>query len=136
MTTVPGLRGLRLSAAVQRLVRAHLRVTVQYVRSPRRRGSVLSQQPAGGHKIAQANRVEVNVSASGSARFRAVPDVLTATRVRAAKLVRNAGFVPLVVLVRSGDAQRGLVLDVQPAGASAAPAGAEIVLLVGAGARG
>ena len=127
--TVPDVVGLAQTDAVRALQDAGLKAAVQLVPSQEPAGDVVAQAREPGASLERGDTVQINVSTGPDpAPSSAVPDVVGLGEEEARDELTGAGFRVQVLKV-DAPAQRGRVVDQQPAGE--APEGWEITLTVG-----
>jgi hypothetical protein len=126
---VPSVIGLGKDDAISALHQAGFNVAIDYERSGRDEGTVLTQDPTGGAKLEQTGTVTISVSRGASAATEVdVPDVVGVSLHEAAATLRRAGFQVTVVKqaecnpsAPSCDAQSGVVWSQTPTGGQASP---------------
>ncbi|WP_063835950.1 Stk1 family PASTA domain-containing Ser/Thr kinase [Actinacidiphila yeochonensis] len=132
-TTVPGVLALPQATARQKLEQAGLDIRVRQDYSltvPR--GSVISTDPAPGHRVGDHGTVTLTVS-EGPRQAR-VPDVRGRTLATARQEIKAAGLTPgKVTEVFSDSVPRGSVVSTDPKGAVESRPGAAVDLAVSRG---
>lgn len=127
---VPRLVGLTIAEARAKARSSKLRVSERSVESPQPPGTVVGQSPRPGAEVREGSTVVLRVS-SGPARV-AVPDVTGLDEEAAARELRAAGFVPVVVEESTGDpAEDGMVLAQMPEAGTMRPKGSKVTIVVG-----
>jgi beta-lactam-binding protein with PASTA domain/tRNA A-37 threonylcarbamoyl transferase component Bud32 len=129
---VPTVAGLALDAAVAKLEAAHLaKGTVHEIFDDRvPEGDVVRQSPSDG-KAPQGSAVDLWVS-RGHAPV-PVPAVVGTSQAHAEKVLRAAGFTPVVSFAFSNDIDRGKVISVDPPEATKTSYGSPVTIQVSQG---
>ncbi|HJU36232.1 MAG TPA: Stk1 family PASTA domain-containing Ser/Thr kinase [Gaiellaceae bacterium] len=127
--TVPGVVGLSLSEATNRLNAAGFKANPQYVGSTATKDQVISQSPVPGTKAAKGTSVTVRVS-NGPPQV-TVPDVVGYTSQQAVLTLENAGFQVQQQPVSTGADQENIVQSQSPQGGSSAAKGTQVTIVVG-----
>jgi beta-lactam-binding protein with PASTA domain len=128
VVAVPNVVGRPATAATAELRAQGLTVDTSSVASNKPRGTVLSQSPAAGAKVAKGSTVAIRI-ARGMA---TVPDVVGQTRATAESAVRAAGLIPQVFTVPSTQ-PKGTVVAESPKAATRVPGGSKVRLNVSSG---
>jgi serine/threonine-protein kinase len=127
---VPRLVGLTIAEARAGARSSKLRVSERSVESPQPPGTVVGQSPRPGAEVRVGSTVVLRVS-SDPARV-AVPDVTGLDEETAARELRAAGFVPVVVEESTSDpAQDGMVLAQMPEAGTMRPERSKVAIVVG-----
>ena len=129
---VPNLRGNTVEEATSALQQAGLTLgqVTQIFSDTVPEGRVVRQDPADG-KAPTGSGVNLWVS-KGHAPV-AVPGVLNKSQDRAEKMLRAAGFVPVVQVAYSNDIARGIVIKVDPVEGTPTAYGAPVTITVSQG---
>jgi beta-lactam-binding protein with PASTA domain len=142
--TVPGVVGLPVGEATERVSRAGFRAQVARVASSQPDGTVVAQNPRGSARASRGTVVRLNVSrgpgggtttvvttATTESQV-AVPDAVGQDEAAAQATLEGAGFVVRVVdQTTTSPDQDGLVLRQSPAGGSTARSGSTVTIFVG-----
>lgn len=128
--TVPAVRGLSESDAVQKLENARLEAEVERVFAGAPKGLVVEQDPRGGEQAERGSAVALVVSKGRN--LATVPDVVGLTESQAVSRLRAREFVPRLVDVPSTD-PRGTVVAQQPPGGERAPPDSRVRLNISTG---
>ena len=131
LVAVPRVEGLRASLAVQRLRAAGLTARVENVFARQAAGTVVSQEPEAGQRVARGSGVVVRAS-RGPARV-TVPDVTGETQAAAQQRIRRAGLTPFVFRVPAEDVAEGSVVAQLPLGGTRAERGSRVRINVSTG---
>jgi len=131
--TMPNLVGLNQAAALRRLSSAGLKAELFYEDSDRPVETVIAQSPDPGRKVQAGTRVKLNASRGPNpGTQQQVPRVAGMTADEATTRLQDAGFnVQRLTQKVSRRSQDGVVVDVQPAGGSSAPAETTVTIYVG-----
>jgi beta-lactam-binding protein with PASTA domain len=113
VVVVPNVVGKRAPAATAELRAQGLTLDTSSVASSKPRGTVLSQSPEAGAKVAKGSTVVIRVSRG----MVTVPDVVGETRATAVAAIRAAGLVPQVFTVPSTQPKGTVVAQSPKAGA-------------------
>jgi beta-lactam-binding protein with PASTA domain/tRNA A-37 threonylcarbamoyl transferase component Bud32 len=130
--SVPTVTGLSLDKAVAALGAANLtKGTIHQIYDDTvAEGDIVKQSPADG-KAPQGSAVDLWVS-KGHAPV-PVPAVVGKSQDRAEKVLRTAGFTPVVQIAFSNDIERGKVISVDPPEATKSPYGSPVTIVVSQG---
>jgi beta-lactam-binding protein with PASTA domain len=128
--TVPAVRGLSESDAVQKLENARLEAEVERVFAGAPKDMVVEQDPRGGEQAERGSTVALVVSKGRN--LATVPDVVGLTESQAVSRLRAREFVPRLVDVPSTD-PRGTVVAQQPPGGERAPPDSRVRLNISTG---
>jgi beta-lactam-binding protein with PASTA domain len=128
VVAVPNVVGKGAPAATAELRAQGLAVETASVASNKPRGTVLSQSPAAGTRVAKDSTVVIRISRG----LLSVPDVVGQTRVTALAAVRAAGLVPQAFNVRSAQ-PKGTVLAQRPQAGTRVPGGSKVRLNISSG---
>jgi serine/threonine-protein kinase len=130
---VPKLVGLNQAEAQRRLNAAGFKAQVLYGDSDRPEQTVTAQSPDPGTRVPAGTRVKLVASRGPNpATQEQVPRVVGLTPAQATARLQDVGFeVQRLTQKVSTSRQDGVVVDVQPAGGSAAPAGSTVTIYVG-----
>ena len=118
--TVPDVTGMQASEAVATLHRKGLSTQTATAVSPKAPGTVLSESPAAGNRVAKGSVVTLRIS-RGKVR---VPNVVGQKTGSASATIRGAGLVPKPVKVPSPQAKGTVVAQAPHGGARLAPGSA------------
>ena len=129
--TVPDVTGMQASEAVATLHRKGLSTQTATAVSPKAPGTVLSESPAAGNRVAKGSVVTLRIS-RGKVR---VPNVVGQKTGSASATIRGAGLVPKPVKVPSPQA-KGTVVAQAPHGGSRVAPGSAVRLNVSRGPAG
>jgi len=124
---VPEVTGDSAAAAVQALQAKGFDVQTRSIVSKKETGTVLSQSPAAGSKVARASTVTIAISRG----LVTVPDTVGQTRDTAVAAVRAAGLVPRAFRVPSTQ-PKGTVVAQRPRPGARRPAGSTVRINVSA----
>ena len=125
---VPNVVGQLATAATAELRAQGLAVGTSSVASSKPRGTVLSQSPAPGAKVAKRSTVVIRVSRG----MVSVPDVVGQTRGTAVSAIRAAGLVPQAFTVPSAQ-PKGTVVSQSPKADQRVPGGSKVRLNISSG---
>jgi len=125
---VPNVVGQLATAATAELRAQGLAVGTSSVASSKPRGTVLSQTPAAGAKVAKGSTVVIRVSRG----MVSVPDVVGQTRGTAVPAIRAAGLVPQAFTVPSAQS-KGTVVSQSPKAGKRVPGGSKVRLNISSG---
>ena len=128
VVAVPNVVGKPATAATAELRAQGLTVDTSSVASNKARGTVLSQSPAAGAKVAKGSTVAIRISRG----MATVPDVVGQTRATAGSAVRAAGLVPQIFTVPSTQ-PKGTVVAESPKAGTRVPGGSKVRLNVSSG---
>ena len=120
--------GNSATAATAELRAQGLAVGTSSVASSKPRGTVLSQSPAAGVKVAKGSTVVIRVSRG----MVSVPDVVGQTRGTAVSAIRAAGLAPQTFTVPSGQ-PKGTVVSQSPQVGKRVPGGSKVRLNISSG---
>ena len=120
--------GNSATAATAELRAQGLAVGTSSVASSKPRGTVLSQSPAAGVKVAKGSTVVIRVSRG----MVSVPDVVGQTRGTAVSAIRAAGLVPQAFTVPSAQ-PKGTVVSQSPQVGKRVPGGSKVRLNISSG---
>lgn len=144
LVPVPAVEGQTQAQATGALSRLGFKIAVTSVAATQPKGTVVSQQPAGGTRAPKGSIVGLNVSSgptlppgtSNTTKGTAVPDVVGKSQRDAVAVLENAGFHVDSAPV-SSSRSRGTVISQTPAAGSRAPARSNVRIGVslGPGAR-
>ena len=123
-TTVPGVIGLKVTVAVERLNRRGLTPRLVSKPSTFARGVVFAQAPAAGPQVARRSPVTLSVSAAAVTR---VPNVVGAKTATAVNRLRAAGLAAQVTAVTSTHAP-GVVISESPVAGTSVAKGSTVSL--------
>jgi hypothetical protein len=126
---VPDVTGDSAAAAVQALQAKGFDVETRSIISQKKTGTVLSQSPAAGSKVARGSTVSITISRG----LVTVPDTVGQTRDTAVAAVRAAGLVPRAFTVPSTQ-PKGTVVAQRPRPGARRPAGSTVRMNVSIGA--
>jgi beta-lactam-binding protein with PASTA domain len=126
---VPDVTGDSAAAAVQALQAKGFDVQTRSIISQKKTGTVLSQSPAAGSKVARGSTVSITISRG----LVTVPDTVGQTRDTAVAAVRAAGLVPRAFRVPSTE-PKGTVVAQRPRPGARRPAGSTVHMNVSIGA--
>jgi serine/threonine-protein kinase len=126
---VPDVTGDSAAAAVQALQARGFDVQTRSIISQKKTGTVLSQSPAAGSKVARGSTVSITISRG----LVTVPDTVGQTRDTAVAAVRAAGLVPRAFRVPSTQ-PKGTVVAQRPRPGARRPAGSTVRMNVSSGA--
>jgi serine/threonine-protein kinase len=127
--TVANVVGQDKNDARATLEDAGFRVTVDSVQSDAPKNQVISQNPAGGTRIAKGS--SVTITASKGPQKVDVPDVTGQDKAAARSALRAAGF-KVTVVTKPSPEQKGTVLSQSPGGGSKALKGTTVTITVAA----
>jgi serine/threonine-protein kinase len=128
--TVPAVTGQTEESAIAELAAAGLRADVSQQESDREPGTVLSQDPGAGAKVARGATVAVVVAKAPT--LIPVPDVVGDDRAGAASTLEAAGFAVAVRRRTVSDrTQDGQVVAQSPSGGTRVRRGATVTITVG-----
>ncbi|MDQ2911325.1 MAG: PASTA domain-containing protein [Actinomycetota bacterium] len=128
LVAVPNVVGQRAPAATAELRARGLAVETSSVASNKPRGTVLSQSPAAGAKVAKGSTVVIRISRG----MVSVPDVVGQTRDTAVAAIRVAGLVPRAFTVPS-TRPKGTVVAQSPKAGTRVPGGSKVRLNISNG---
>jgi beta-lactam-binding protein with PASTA domain len=128
VVAVPNVVGKLAPAATAELRGQGLAVETTSLVSSKPRGTVLSQSPAAGTRVAKDSTVVIRISRG----LLSVPDVVGQTRVTALAAVRAAGLVPQAFNVPSAQ-PKGTVLAQRPQAGTRVPDGSKVRLNISSG---
>jgi beta-lactam-binding protein with PASTA domain len=128
VVAVPNVVGNSATAATAELRAQGLAVGTSSVASSKPRGTVLSQSPAAGAKVAKGSTVVIRVSRG----MVSVPDVVGQTRGTAVSAIRAAGLAPQAFTVPSAQPQ-GTVVSQNPQAGKRVPGGSRVRLNISSG---
>ena len=128
VVAVPNVVGNLATAATAELRAQGLAVATSGVASSKPRGTVLSQSPAAGAKVAKRSTVVIRVSRG----MVSVPDVIGQTRGTAVPAIRAAGLVPQAFTVPSPQ-PKGTVVSQSPKAGERIPGGSKVRLNISSG---
>jgi beta-lactam-binding protein with PASTA domain len=120
--------GKTAAAATAELRAQGLAVRTSSVASSKPRGTVLSQSPAAGAKVAKGSTVVIRISRG----MVSVPDVVGQTRGTAASAIRAAGLLPQAFTVPSAQ-PKGAVVSQSPKAGKRVPGGSKVRLNISSG---
>jgi beta-lactam-binding protein with PASTA domain len=123
VVVVPNVVGKTAAAAVSALRAKGLTVQTSTVTTSKPNGTVVSQSPASGSKVAKGSTAVIRVSRG----LVQVPDVVGQSRPTALAAIRGAGLVPTAVSVPSTQ-PRGTIVAQHPAGRKRVPRGSKVQL--------
>ncbi len=126
MTPVPSVVGMDRAAARATLEAANLVPVFEEKDSDEPKGRVLETNPAAGTEVPEGSKVTV-IFSDGPSR---VPDVVGKDQATAEQLLREAGFVPVVVPSNDTTEPKGTVIQQIPAGGQPQPQGTQITIVV------
>lgn len=135
-TLVPNVVGYDLSKASKALEDAGLTAKATYAESTEYDKDVIcSQDVAEGTQVKLGTTLSLVVSSGkvAAAQGIAVPDVVGKTEVEAKVALENDGFVMVKELVPSDTVEKGKVISQNPLGATNAPKGSQITVMVSDG---
>jgi beta-lactam-binding protein with PASTA domain len=124
----PNVVGNTAAAATAELRAQGLAVRTSSVASSKPRGTVLSQSPAAGAKVAKGSTVVIRISRG----MVSVPDVVGRTRATAVSAIRAAGLVPQAFTVPSAQ-PKGTVVSQSPKAGKRVPGGSKVRLNLSSG---
>jgi serine/threonine-protein kinase len=124
----PNVVGETAAAATAELRAQGLAVRTSSAASSKPRGTVLSQSPAAGAKVAKGSTVVIRVSRG----MVSVPDVVGQTRATAVSAIRAAGLVPQAFTVPSAQ-PKGTVVSQSPKAGKRVPGGSKLRLNISSG---
>ncbi|GIJ27747.1 serine/threonine protein kinase [Micromonospora qiuiae] len=128
VTIPPGLVGSKVDSARERLDELNLEVKTVEEDNAEAAGLVLKVDPPEGEKVAEGTKVTLTVSRGNVVQ---VPNVVNLTEAEAKRQLRNAGFVPDVVLgPEVPAAQAGRVVDQSPNANSRQTKGSKVKIVV------
>ena len=130
VTSVPNVVGMTSVRAVQRLRAVGLNAQLTGVPAAKPPGTVLSQNPAAGARVAKDSTVSLRVSKGRTT----VPDVVGQDVAAARTLLRGAGLVASVFRV-PGAQPRGTVVAQKPAGGTKVARGSKVRINVSTGSQ-
>ena len=128
VAAVPNEAGKQATAATAELRAQGFTVETASVASNKPRGTVLSQSPAAGAKVAKGSTVVIRISRG----MVGVPDVVGQTRDTAVSAIRAAGLVPQVFIVPSAE-PKGRVVSQSPKAGKRVPGGSKVRLNISSG---
>jgi beta-lactam-binding protein with PASTA domain len=128
VVAAPNVVGKTTAAATAELRAQGLAVRTSSVASSKPRGTVLSQSPAAGAKVAKGSTVVIRVSRG----MVSVPDVVGQTRATAVSAIRAAGLVPQAFTVPSTQ-PKGAVVSQSPKAGKRVPGGSKVRLNISSG---
>jgi beta-lactam-binding protein with PASTA domain len=128
VVAVPNVVGELATAATAELRAQGLAVGTSSVASSKPRGTVLSQSPAAGAKVAKGSTVVIRVSRG----MVSVPDMVGQTRGTAVSAIRAAGLVPQAFTVPSAQS-KGTVVSQSPKAGKRVPGGSKVRLNISSG---
>ena len=131
LVAVPKVEGLRASLAVQRLRAAGLTARVENVFARQAVGTVVSQDPEAGQRVATGSSVVVRASRGPA--LVTVPDVTDETQAAAQRRIRQAGLTPFVFRVPAEDVPEGSVVAQLPLGGKRVERGSRVRINVSTG---
>ena len=119
--TVPNVVGDKTATAVSALRAKGLTVETSSVASSKPNGTVISQTPAAGNRVAKGSTAVIRVSRG----LVKVPNVVGQSRAAAVAAIRGAGLVATVFKVPSAQ-PKGTVVAQHPAAGARAPRGSKV----------
>jgi eukaryotic-like serine/threonine-protein kinase len=129
---VPSVTGEQLAPAIQKLTAANLSYTVKYVTSNQPIGTVLSQSPTGGSRVAATVKVQLTVSGTQSSV--SVPSVLGQSPSSAGSTLKADGLnVGAQTSSCSSEYSSGLVSAQNPGAGANVPPNTTVNLVVSSG---
>ncbi len=128
VVAVPNVVGELATAATAELRAQGLAVGTSSVASSKPRGTVLSQSPAAGAKVAKGSTIVIRVSRG----MVSVPDVVGQTRSTAVPAIRAAGLVPQAFTVPSAQS-KGTVVSQSPKAGKRVSGGSKVRLNISSG---
>jgi beta-lactam-binding protein with PASTA domain len=128
VVAVPNVVGKPATAATAELRAQGLTVETSSVASNKPRGTVLSQSPSAGAKVAKGSTVVIRISRG----MVSVPGVVGQARATAESAVRAAGLVPQVFTVPSTQ-PKGTVVAESPKAGTRVPGGSKVRLNISSG---
>ena len=135
-TLVPNVVGLDLTKASTALAEASLTAKATYAESTEYEKDIIcSQDIAEGMQVKEGTTLNLVVSSGKVAKEMgiAVPDVVGKTEVEAKVALENEGFVMAKELAPSDSVEKGKVISQNPLGATNAPKGSQIVVVISDG---
>jgi serine/threonine-protein kinase len=128
-TKVPNVVGMSQGQATSTLSAAGFGVAVQMIKDLAPKGTVLSQNPAGGSKGIPGSVVTIQVS-TGVARLNKIPNVVGMKQADATAALEQLGFV-VAVVTAPDPLNKGLVILQSPTANSRAQQGTTVTITVG-----
>src|SRR5829696_9518496 len=128
VAAVPNVVGKKAAAATAELRAEGFTLGISSVASNKPRGTVLSQSPAAGAKVAKGSTVVIRISRG----VVNVPDVVGQTRDTALSAIRAAGLVPQAFTVPSAQPKSSVVSQ-SPQGGKRVPGGSKVRLNISSG---
>jgi serine/threonine-protein kinase len=129
-TTVPGVKGQKLTDALQLLYSAGLQPKIAYVYSEQPSDVVVAQSPSATSTVARGSNVRINVSKGPKPV--GVPDVTGQPFANAQSALQGQGFVVSRVDIQS-DQPKGVVVSSDPPPGTSVAKGSKVVLSVSKG---
>ena len=135
-TIVPNVVGSDLASASKALEEAGLTAKASYAESTEYDKDIICQQDLeAGSQVKTGTALNLVVSSGKVAEAKgvAVPDVVGKTEVEAKVALENDGFVMAKELLASDTVEKGKVISQNPLGATNAPAGSQITVIISDG---
>lgn len=110
-------------------------ISAEYVHSDKAQGTVVSQEPEAGEKVAVGATIKIKVSEGGVDEYVSMPDVRGKTKDEAVSILAEVGLTPKLIDGYSDTVEVGKIIDqgVQPNDSAAK--GSQIMLTVSMGAN-
>ena len=129
--TMPDVKGLSKSAAVDKLEKMGLKIgTVYEKESDADQGTVIGQEPSPGNKIDQGKSVDITISKGKAVKMVTVPDFTGSTVSSAKTSLNSLGLSVGSVTKSTSSATPGTIIGQTPSGGSTAEAGSEVDFVV------